>query len=180
MTTHISIRRATRDDATLLADLGERTFTEAFAGLCAAEDLEAYTSSAFTSARLAEELADAGAAFWVAEAGGEPAGYAKLHASETPPCVAGERPVELARLYVLRRWHGLGAAHALMRACVDEARGRGHRTMWLGVWEHNPRAQAFYRKWGFRRVGEHIFQLGSDPQTDWLMESDLEATDGKT
>ena len=41
--------------------------------------------------------------------------------------------------------------------------------MFLGVWEHNPRAQAFYRKWGFERVGEHVFQMGDDPQIDWWM-----------
>ncbi|HYO63128.1 MAG TPA: GNAT family N-acetyltransferase [Pyrinomonadaceae bacterium] len=174
MTTDLSVRRATGDDARLLAELGELTFSETFAHLNTPEDMEAYTSAVFTPARLAEELADPRSAFWVAEAGGEPAGYAKLQASEPPPCVAGERPVELVRLYVLRRWHGLGAAKALMRACVEEAHRWGHRTMWLGVWEHNARAQAFYRKWGFRHVGEHVFQLGSDPQTDWLMEGDLE------
>ena len=45
--------------------------------------------------------------------------------------------------------------------------------MWLGVWEFNPRAQAFYEKYGFYEVGRHIFQLGSDPQTDLLMQKDL-------
>jgi ribosomal protein S18 acetylase RimI-like enzyme len=57
-----------------------------------------------------------------------------------------------------------------MRACVDEARQAGHQTIWLGVWERNGRARAFYRKWDFRAVGEHVFQVGSDPQTDILME----------
>jgi ribosomal protein S18 acetylase RimI-like enzyme len=61
----------------------------------------------------------------------------------------------------------------LLQSCIDEARRTGHRTMWLGVWERNRRAQAFYRKWGFHTVGEHIFQLGSDAQTDWLMECAL-------
>ena len=60
-----------------------------------------------------------------------------------------------------------------MRACVEESRAAGHRTIWLGVWERNPRAQAFYRKWDFRVVGDHIFVLGSDPQTDLLMERPL-------
>ena len=57
-----------------------------------------------------------------------------------------------------------------MRACVDEARQAGHGTIWLGVWERNGRAQAFYRKWNFRAVGEHVFHLGSDPQKDILMQ----------
>ena len=57
-----------------------------------------------------------------------------------------------------------------MQAAIDEAQRRGHDTLWLGVWEHNPRARAFYRKWGFVEVGTHIFVLGSDPQTDILMQ----------
>ena len=173
MTVDISIRRASHADAELLAHLGERTFSETFAHLNTPEDMDAYLSEAFTPARLAEELSDPASIFWLAEVGGEAAGYAKLHAGEAPPCVAGERPVELVRLYVLRKWLGLGVGQALMQACVDEARAQGRRAMWLGVWEHNERAQAFYRRWGFRRVGEHVFQLGSDAQSDWLMERGL-------
>ena len=173
MTPEISIRRATLADADLLAELGARTFSETFAHLNTPEDMDAYLSEAFTAARLCDELADDASTFWLAEVGGEAAGYAKLHAGEAPPCVAGERPVELVRLYVLRKWLGAGVGQALMRECVEEARRRGHRAMWLGVWERNDRAQAFYRKWGFRRVGEHVFQLGSDAQTDWLMERGL-------
>ncbi|MDQ2855211.1 MAG: GNAT family N-acetyltransferase, partial [Acidobacteriota bacterium] len=45
--------------------------------------------------------------------------------------------------------------------------------LWLGVWEHNGRARAFYRKWKFVEFGEHIFQLGEDPQNDILMARDL-------
>ena len=57
-----------------------------------------------------------------------------------------------------------------MQRCIDEARETGFQTIWLGVWERNSRALAFYRKWDFREVGEHIFQLGSEPQRDILMQ----------
>ena len=78
-------------------------------------------------------------------------------------------PLELKRLYVARAWHGQGVAQALMEAALDAARARGAATLWLGVWERNPRAAAFYRKYGFERVGEHTFMLGADAQTDWLL-----------
>ena len=55
-----------------------------------------------------------------------------------------------------------------MNAAIDAARARGAQTLWLGVWERNPRAVAFYEKYGFTRVGEHTFMLGDDAQTDWL------------
>jgi ribosomal protein S18 acetylase RimI-like enzyme len=77
--------------------------------------------------------------------------------------------LELKRLYVARACHGQGVAQALMDAALDAARARGAQTMWLGVWERNPRAVAFYRKYGFTRVGEHTFMLGTDAQTDWVL-----------
>ena len=169
----LSIRRASASDASLLAELGARTFHDAFSADNTAEDMDAYMSVAFTPEKLAAELADADTAFFVAEIDGAAVGYAQLRAGEAPPCVEGARPIELARLYVSQAWLGRGVGEALMRACVEEACAAGHRTIWLGVWERNPRAQAFYRKWDFRVVGDHVFVLGSDPQTDLLMERAL-------
>ena len=126
-----------------------------------------------TISRQAAELAEPASTFFIAEVGGRGAGYAKLHAGEPPEGVEGAQPVELVRLYVLREWLGRGVGEALMRACVEEAQRAGHGTIWLGVWERNGRAQAFYRKWDFHVVGEHVFQLGSDPQRDILMERTL-------
>jgi len=169
----LSIRRAEPGDAGLLAELGARTFSETFAADNSPEDMAAYLDASFSPARQAAELADPASTFFVAEVGGLAAGYAQLHAGEPAEGVEGDKPVELVRLYVSREWLGRGVGEALMRACVDEARRAGHGTIWLGVWERNGRAQAFYRKWDFRAVGEHVFQLGSDPQTDILMERAL-------
>jgi GNAT superfamily N-acetyltransferase len=169
----VTIRRADPADAGLLADLGARTFSETFDADNTPEDMAAYLAASFSLAQQSAELADPASTFFIAEVGGVAAGYAKLHAGEPAEGVEGDRPVELVRLYVLREWLSRGVGAELMRECVDEARRAGHETMWLGVWERNGRAQAFYRKWDFRAVGEHVFQLGSDPQRDILMERAL-------
>jgi ribosomal protein S18 acetylase RimI-like enzyme len=166
----LTIRRAHLVDASLLVELGARTFSETFAADNSPEDMAAYLASSFNLARQTAELDDPASTFFIAEVGGVAAGYAKLQAGEPAEGVEGAKPVELVRLYVSREWLGRGVGEALMRACVDEAQRAGHETIWLGVWERNGRAQAFYRKWNFRAVGEHVFQLGSDPQTDILME----------
>ena len=166
----VIIRRAKADDAGLLAELGARTFSETFAADNTAENIAAYLASSFNLGQQTNELADPAATFLIAEVGRVAAGYAKLHAGKPAEEIEGAKPVELARLYVSREWLGRGVGEALMSACVAEAREAGHETIWLGVWQRNPRAQAFYRKWNFRVVGEHAFQLGSDPQTDILME----------
>jgi ribosomal protein S18 acetylase RimI-like enzyme len=85
-----------------------------------------------------------------------------------------DAPVELVRFYVVRDWHGRGVAQRLMDACVAEARRRGGRTLWLAVWQENPRAIAFYRKAGFRLAGTTTFRLGSQVQDDDVMAMTIE------
>lgn len=169
----VTIRRANSDDAELLAELGARTFSETFAVDNTNEDMDAYLAAHFSVAQQMAELAHAASTFLIAEVDGQAAGYAKLHAGEPPKSIEGTKAIELVRLYVSSEWLGRGVGEALMRACVDEARSAGHETLWLGVWERNARAQAFYNKWDFRAVGEHMFQLGSDEQRDILMERAL-------
>ena len=167
------IRRGTADDADLLAELGARTFSETFAANNTPEDMTAYLAFSFSLKKQAEELADPSSLFLIAEADGVALGYAMLRSGDVEDGVTGEKPIELVRLYVSRESLGSGLGAALMQACIGEAKKRGHQTLWLGVWEHNTRARAFYRKWNFREVGTHVFQLGDDPQTDILMQRSI-------
>ncbi|GJG86207.1 N-acetyltransferase [Gemmatimonadetes bacterium T265] len=168
-----TIRAAEPPDAAPLSAFAAHAFAATFGDDNAAADMTRYLAEAFTPERQAAEITDADGVVLLAEAaGGRTAplvGYAHLVAGPAPAAVTGPAPIELKRLYVDRRWHGRGVAAALMDAALVAAAARGARTVWLGVWERNARAAAFYAKHGFARVGEHTFLLGSDPQTDWLM-----------
>jgi diamine N-acetyltransferase len=168
------IKRAASSDAELLAEFASRVYADTFSAVNTPENMEAYLSTAFAPARLQAELADPAASFFLAEVDGKLAGYAKLMAGQPPACVVGPAPVELVRFYIDRIWQGTGLSAAFMEHCLKEAKHQGYRTMYLGVWEHNARAHAFYRKWGFVRVGEHTFQMGDEPQVDWWMMKALE------
>ena len=96
-------------------------------------------------------------------------GCAQLKLSSRSPAVSGIRQAELGRLYADIRWHGCGLGLAMLNSCVDAASAWGADVLWLGVWEKNLRAIAFYEKHGFRAVGEQPFQLGSDTQRDVVM-----------
>ena len=169
----LTFRIATAEDTDLLSELGATTFRETFAGSNSAQDMEIYLRENFVRERVAEEIADPLSTFLIAEISGKPVGYAKLRRSDPPVSVNGSNPLELVRLYLLESQIGKGVGAALMRACLREAESRGHGTLWLGVWEKNPRALDFYRKWGFETVGTHIFQLGSDAQTDFILQKRL-------
>jgi ribosomal protein S18 acetylase RimI-like enzyme len=168
------VRPATIADAPRLSQLGSTIFRETFEGENTPEDMARYLAEAFTPDRQAAEITDPAGTVLVAERGGksgdtELVGYVHLVSGPAPATVEGSAPLELKRLYVARAWHGHGVAQALMDAALDAARARGAQTMWLGVWERNPRAVAFYSKYGFTRVGEHTFMLGADAQTDWVL-----------
>ncbi len=171
----ISIRPATTDDAKLLTDLSYTTFWDAFAHhpKNAPDDLAHYMRQAFSLEQITEELSYNKNIFLVAEIDGKPAGYAKLIVDNIEPGITAARPVELSRLYSHQEYLGQGVGQNLMDACFERARRHDHDVMWLGVWEYNPRAQRFYEKNGFRFVGKHTFLLGSDPQTDLLMQKEL-------
>jgi len=165
----VTIRPATAADAEMLAEFGARTFEQAFGPDNTPADMAAHIASTFTSEIMATELANESNLFLVAEIDAVAAGYAKLRSNDPHTGVSGERPAQLSRIYVDRAWLGRGIGPALMQRCLDEARAGGADVIWLGVWERNERAIAFYEKWGFTKVGEHEFVVGSDPQTDWVM-----------
>ncbi len=171
----VYIRYATAADATLLADMGRQTFYVTFAADNTPENMAAYLASAFGVDQQAAELADPANIFLIAEIDGVAVGYAKLEMSRPPAEITGRHAIEIARLYAARAWIGQGIGPLLMQRCLDEAQKRGADVIWLGVWEHNPRARAFYRKWGFVEVGTHVFNVGDDPQTDYLMQRHLMA-----
>ncbi len=165
-----TIRSARAADASQLSTLAAVTFRDTFEALNTPEDMDEHLRTHYGAPQQAAEIADPATIMLLAEEeGGELIGFAQLVVGSTAACVAGEAPVELQRLYVTRAFQGRGVAQSLMDSALAAARARGARTIWLGVWEHNPRAVAFYRKYGFERVGEHTFLLGRDAQTDWIM-----------
>lgn len=163
-----AIRPASCVDAHRLSTFARRTFQETFATQNSPEDMEVYLSSAFNDARQRSEIEDPDCITLLAEDGPTLVGYAQLHVGNAPSCVPDRDAIELVRFYVDRALHGRGLAHTMMQATLAAASRRA-RTVWLGVWERNARAIAFYRTWGFVDVGNHIFVLGKDRQTDRLM-----------
>lgn len=159
----MKIRRATPSDAAVLAELGERTFRDAFAAQNRAEDMDAYCAKAYGEAAQRRELESADGVTLVVEEDGRAIAFAYLRREQSQ---WGD--IYLSRFYIDAGWHGRGVAQELMRAVESAARELGGRKLWLSVWEHNPRGIAFYRKTQFQEEGTMPFLLGSDLQTDLI------------
>jgi len=152
-----------------LAAIAEETFRDTFAAMNAPEDMELHCRASYSEAIQGEEIANPDMLTLLCEQDGNLVGFAQLRWDTPPDCVVADAPGEIQRLYVARDCHGLGVAHDLMNACLDEMASHRCDLVWLGVWERNQRAIAFYKKFGFQEVGEHVFPLGNDPQRDIVM-----------
>ena len=169
----MTIRVANVNDAAVLADLARRTFYDTFAATNDADDMALHLASAYGVDQQTRELEHRDITTLLVEDGGEAIAYAQVRDDHVPECVTGPSPIELWRFYLDHRWHGRGVAIVLMERVKQVARERGAKTMWLGVWERNDRARAFYAKCGFTDAGKHIFLFGTDPQTDLVMVTTL-------
>ncbi|MES2731836.1 MAG: GNAT family N-acetyltransferase [Bacteroidota bacterium] len=167
------LRKATPTDVGPLLQLSRQTFMEAFAAQNKPENMAAYMEDAFTEAQLAAELRDEASTFFLVFSGnelkeGNLVGYAKLRTSKMQPALADYRAIEIQRIYVLERMKGRKIGKLLMQTCLDTAQSQGFEVVWLGVWEHNPAAIAFYQRWGFAQFSSYIFHFGDEDQTDLL------------
>lgn len=170
--TGLCFRDAQPDDAAALAELGRQSFTETFGHLYHPDDLALFLEK-HRPERWAGELADPRFAIRVGEAEGGLAAYAKLGPPSLPLEPRGA-PIELRQFYVLRPWHGGGAAAELMAWVLAEARRRGTDSVYLSVFKDNRRARRFYDRYGFQFVKPYAFMVGSHADEDHILRLDLE------
>ena len=164
------IRALSVEEAASFSGFAERLFRETYDEGYDPADIEAYVSHAFSPEQQTAELKEPGSRILVVDdLKSGLLGFAHLRQTPVPAVLAGRLALEISRFYVDRPWHGRGIARVLMAACIAEARSRGADALWLLVYQHNPRAVAFYEKSGFKKSGTQPFQLGRRIDQDWLM-----------
>jgi ribosomal protein S18 acetylase RimI-like enzyme len=168
------VRQATVDDADALARLAKSTFMEMFVAENSKADMDLHCKKHFSADIQRHEILDPNCATIVADLDDELVAFAQVRLYSPKQGISAERPSELHRLYVSTKWHGKGVAHQTMSRALATAAHSGADYIWLGVWEHNPKAIAFYRKYGFKVVGEHVFKMGEDPQRDLVMALEID------
>lgn len=167
----INIRKIGVNDVSLLSALAKQTFYDTFVGTCTAADMQEFLEENYSEAQLSGELADEENHYFFAEVAGKPIAYLLFKEQyDSFPEIKKWKALELKRIYVAKEFLGKGIAQMLMDFYLDFAKEKKYEAVWLGVWEHNTRAQKFYGKYGFEDSGyTHDFPIGSTPQTDkWL------------
>lgn len=166
----IVIRRATIADLELLQKLSIQTFTETFSSENSAENITEYIQKSFNSEQLKSELNTVESKFYIAFSSNLAVGYLKINFGGAQNENIDGNTVEIHRIYVVQNFHGKKLGQLLLDQVKKIAKETNVDFIWLGVWEKNYRALQFYTKNGFVVFDQHNFIMGSDKQTDLLMQ----------
>lgn len=167
------IRFAVAADINILAALGTTTCYEAYFELDPSADLADYCARIYSPENVRAEFEDPDSTFLIAEINDRAVGFAKLRENKPVECVDGEYAIELQRIYLLERVKRMGVGKALLDECKRIGRERGYRQIWLGVWNENKVAQAFYEKVGMTKVGTTAFNDGKNDFVNFVYASDI-------
>lgn len=166
-----TIRRCnqTEPDLITLQQISRETFRETFADSNSPENMSRYLTDNLSIEKLTTELSNEDSSFYLLEYDTNVIGYLKINVGSAQTENKYERSLEIERIYILRSYQGKGTGKLLLEHALCVASDMKASFVWLGVWEHNLRAIAFYRKFGFEVFDQHVFVLGDDQQTDLLM-----------
>jgi ribosomal protein S18 acetylase RimI-like enzyme len=171
----LTVRRASEQDARVLHDIAAETFPLACPPGTRPADIAAHIATTLSEGAMGGYLLDPQRDLFLARLGTVAVGYSMLVVGEpADPDVAAAvsaRPTaELSKCYVLPSAHRTGIGHALIEASVAAAEARGAASVWLGVNAQNSRADAFYVREGFERVGARRYRVGSEWHDDIVRE----------
>lgn len=156
-----------------LQRISKATFSDAFASDNDPKDFKNYLEAAFSSKKLKEELLHPHSHFYFVYLKKQLAAYFKLNTEDAQTEFREDKGMELERIYITTAYQGKGMGSFLLEEIEDLAREKMKAYLWLGVWERNLGAIAFYKKHGFVKIGTHPYYVGSDKQTDWLMRKEI-------
>lgn len=169
----VDIKKIELKDLGQLQKISQDTFFETFSSTNTPENLNSYLASSFSKEKLTLELKNPCSAFYFATYKKEPIGYLKVNKGEAQTETQVQESLEIERIYVLKQYHGKKVGQLLLDKAIEIALQYKSTFIWLGVWENNKRAIAFYQKNGFIEFDKHVFKMGKEQQTDLMMKKEL-------
>ncbi|HMQ67748.1 MAG TPA: GNAT family N-acetyltransferase [Ignavibacteria bacterium] len=166
---NIKLTKASICDLEKIRKIGIYTIIETFALSNEDENTEKYLSESFDPEKVLKELTNPDSEFFLAESDNKVIGYLKINFNKAQSDLNDPDSLEIERIYVYKEYHGKGIGKILFDKALETALRNKLNYIWLGVWENNHRAIAFYKKSGFIEFDKHIFRYGNDDQTDLLM-----------
>lgn len=161
--------QATLADLADLQELAMTTFRETFGQFNTEDDLQAYFATAYHVDTLRQEIQDLNSLIYLLREKGQAIGYLKVNWGPSQTEQELENGFEIQRIYLLQSHQGKGYGKLLFDHALQLASQSDQDWVWLGVWEHNDKAQRFYANYGFEKFAEHAFPVGDKVDVDWLL-----------
>lgn len=167
------IRSVTPEDLKDLQAISRETFKATFGAYTATNDMDKFLETNYSDKKLKQELNNASSKFFFLQVGPEIAGYLKVNQASAQSENLGTDHFELEWIYLRQKFQYQGLGKVLLDYTLKLAREANKQIIWLGVYEKNLSAQKFYAKNGFKCFSQHTYQVGNDPQIDYLLEKKL-------
>jgi len=165
----MTIKKCTFEDSRELQVISVDTFNETFKDQNSPEQINAYLEREFNLQQLEKQLANHSSQFFFVYVNHEVAGYLKVNTDNAQSEKMGDESLEIERIYVKKKYQKHGLGKNLLNKAVEIAIEQQKKKIWLGVWEENENAIAFYKKKGFVQTGAHSFYMGDEEQVDLIM-----------
>ena len=169
----IHLQKITKNNVQDLQEVSIQTFTETFKDNNSEKSLNDYLNTAYELTKLEKELENPHSEFYFAYFNNDLAGYLKININDAQSEKMGENALEVERIYIKKSFKRRGIGRHLIETAEQLAKKYQKNLMWLGVWEYNPKAIAFYETLGFKVIGAHSFFMGEEEQTDLIMSKQL-------
>lgn len=165
----INIKKCTLEDLHTLQEISYETFNETFQHQNSPENMNVYLERAFNLKQLERELSNVSSLFFFVYFNNEIAGYLKVNMNDAQSEEMGDESLEIERIYIRNKFQKHGLGKSLLNKAIEIAVEHKKNQIWLGVWEKNENAIAFYIKKGFVQTGAHSFYMGDEEQVDFIM-----------
>lgn len=170
MNDKVSIKIASPEDASEMAEIGRITFYETWRLVNTEEDMQMYLRESFNEDKIKKDISDTTVnVFLLAFVAQKSIGYAKMRRDRSYSEFNREKAIEIERIYVKREYHGKKIGKLLMDKCIEIAQSENSVWLWLGVNNENHKATRFYFRYGFEIFGTKKFKLGNAEDEDFLM-----------
>ncbi|USK83380.1 GNAT family N-acetyltransferase [Peribacillus asahii] len=169
----INIKKCTIEDLCILQEISYETFNETFKQQNSPENMKVYLERAFNLKQLEKELSNTSSEFFFVYFNDEVAGYLKVNINDAQSEEMSDELLEIERIYIKNKFQKHGLGKYLLNKAMEIAMERNKKKIWLGVWEKNENAIAFYKKMGFAQTGSHSFYMGDEEQMDFIMTKTL-------
>jgi ribosomal protein S18 acetylase RimI-like enzyme len=156
-----------------LVAIGKKTYFDTFGSMNTEETMRRYLEEAFNPERIRQELKNPISQFYLLCENQKTVAYFKINFAPAQTDINDPESLELERIYVIKGFKGRGIGRLMIEKTEEIARNAGCRYIWLGVWEKNKSAIAFYERNGFIRFNEHVFRMGDELQKDYLLRKDI-------